>query len=384
MLKKIHVGYLILTIAMSIGLYYLSILIYPANNANLAARLVLVGAVAISVTTVLANLRTILEPTTSLQEKALTKDSQRALHQIIHPPVNFTGREKELCEFIDAWKSGKHIGLAIFGMGGCGKTALALKLSNQIKKSYPDGGLYFDLQGFSEQQPVNPASVMRTIIQTLEPTVKLPARDEEVRGVYVSIMSSKRVLLVLDNTTGQEQVEKMCLPENTFVIITSRNHFSMPGIYTHNLSALDDKNSEKLLLSLSPRIDNSAPDLALKCGYLPYALCLAGKTLAEYPNIEVPFYLEKLKQESARLPLIEAPLKISYDLLPARLQSHWRLLGVFPSSFDIQAAMNVVKKSEETTLDEISLLVRLSLVDWIQIRNRYQLHDLARVFAKSD
>jgi len=59
------------------------------------------------------------------------------LHELPSPPGDFTGRENEIAELSAELEQGGITISALHGLGGIGKTALALKLANQIKSQYP-------------------------------------------------------------------------------------------------------------------------------------------------------------------------------------------------------------------------------------------------------
>ena len=74
-----------------------------------------------------------------------------ALHQVPPPPGDFTGRKDELEELLAAIEHGGVTISGLQGLGGIGKTALALKLVEQLKPRYPDAQFYLDLKGASSQ-----------------------------------------------------------------------------------------------------------------------------------------------------------------------------------------------------------------------------------------
>src|SRR4029077_20401310 len=79
---------------------------------------------------------------------------------------------------------------------------------------------------------------------------------------------------------------------------------------------------------------------------------------------------------------VDASLNLSYELLDDERQRLWRLLAVFPGSFDGKAATAIWELDSEATQDGLDELVRISLVDLEEKEARYRLHDLARSFAE--
>jgi hypothetical protein len=74
-----------------------------------------------------------------------------ALHQLARPPADFTGREKEISDLTQAIaRKGVTIS-GLRGLGGVGKTALALMLAEQLTPEYPDAQFYLDLKGMSTE-----------------------------------------------------------------------------------------------------------------------------------------------------------------------------------------------------------------------------------------
>ena len=100
-------------------------------------------------------------------------------------------------------------------------------------------------------------------------------------------------------------------------------------------------------------------------------------------------YRQRLAEEQNRPKLlaagnesVEASISLSYGMLDAEAQKRWRMLGVFPETFDGAAAAAVwsaEKNSAEDTLGGV--LTQYSMLEWNEKARRYRLHDLMRDFA---
>jgi len=310
-------------------------------------------------------------------------------NQIPPPPRDFKGREDEISDILTNFEKGATI-TGLRGMGGIGKTALALVLADKIKSQFPDGQIFVDMRGTSnnpELPPLTPEEAMTQVIRAYQPADRLPENPNELRGLYHSVLAGKRVLLLLDNAGSREQVQPLIPPNGSFLLITSRIKFALPGLAEKDLDILPPDKACELLLEIAPRIDSRAKGLAERCGYLPIALRNAASAIAEKRDLSVPEYERRLTDKMALLELVEGSFSLSYDLLTPGRKKQWRRLSVFPEDFDRNAATAVLKMYPDASDDALSDLVRWSLVDFIPITDseegRYKLHDLARLFAES-
>ena len=79
---------------------------------------------------------------------------------------------------------------------------------------------------------------------------------------------------------------------------------------------------------------------------------------------------------------VAASLRLSYELLSASQQEHWRTLSVFPVTFDEAAAAAVWDIKAGAANEVLSELIKFSLMEFDHQKQRYHLHDLAREFAR--
>jgi transcriptional regulator with XRE-family HTH domain/tetratricopeptide (TPR) repeat protein len=313
-----------------------------------------------------------------------------AVHQLPRPPRNFTGRAREIAELTAQFDARGATISAIQGMGGIGKTALALVIAERWSERFPDGQFYLDLKGASD--PMTASEAMLHVIRSIDPGRPLPKTEAEVASAYRSTLSGKRALLLMDNAAGREQVEPLLPPEGSALLVTSRQRFALPGLAALALSPLPPDESRALLGTLAPHASAVGAELARLCGGLPLALSLAGRALAERPDVDPAEYAARLADDSGRLRQldltesqggVQASFELSYGMLEAEQQRGLCALGVFPQHFDRAAAAAVWDIAQDAVDARIGALLRLHLLesDGAGQAARYRLHDLVRLFA---
>ncbi|MDD2756149.1 MAG: NB-ARC domain-containing protein [Methanothrix sp.] len=309
-------------------------------------------------------------------------------YQIRQPPADFTGREEDIAEILASFDQGATI-IGLRGMGGVGKTALALVLAEMLKSRFPDGQIFLKLDGLSKN-PLNPAEAMSKVIQAFRGfEERLPEDQDDLQVLYNSVLAEKLVLILLDNAADGMQVEPLIPPKGCVLLITSRKKFLLPGMpMPFFLDIMKPFDAGNFLLKICPRISNHSEELAELCGHLPLALRAAASLLAVKSDLNPSNYLAELRSERTRLKKIgkegvdldvEASLNLSYIHLTAKTARVFRQLSVFPSDFDSQAEEFVCQDENHLNLSE---LVTWSLMEFLEA-GRYRLHDLVRVFACS-
>jgi tetratricopeptide (TPR) repeat protein len=357
---------------------------------------------------------------------AIASSSILPLHTTRPPVLDFTGRSEELRELVaHLSRDGATAAISgIRGMGGIGKTELALAVAQALVDRYPDACLMFELQ--PGNTALTPEALLGTIIHAFQPELRLPDGLAELQGLYRSMFAGKRGLLLLDNAAGPEQVRPLLPPPTGWgVLVTSRSRFPLPGALLHDLELLPLADAVALLhlmLSAGGRHDLTGADgspglaadlvsLAERCGHLPLALRLAAGFLTTYIDWSLPDYLAAL--DRARLAHLTAPgeasvqavMGLSVDRLRTTdvlLAQRWAQLAVFHAPFDRMAAAAVwgqlgdapaevvrawpelVPLTEEETRQALSALVQQSLVDYDASARLYELHDLLRECAAAD
>lgn len=311
-----------------------------------------------------------------------------ALHQLRPPVGDFVGREHEIETLINALRHNKRAGISgINGMGGIGKTELALIVAERLTDDYPDAQLFINLQG-TDSNPRAPGQVMEICIRAfLGPETRLPEDLDHLSQLYRNQLNGKRVLLLLDNAADSGQVRPLLPPSGSALLVTSRHAITLPGMTRFTLSPLTDKEAQELLLEIAPAAESAAEKICALCGNLPLAIRAAGSLLAITPDLDPVEYAGQLEDERNRLDRIgsegvDIDVAASFNLSYARLTPEsarvFRLLSVFPGTFDALAAERVCSDKDHV---QLSNLVRRSLVLYESSMKRYRLHDLAWLFA---
>lgn len=313
---------------------------------------------------------------------AFSSATDTALHQLPPPPRDFTGRSGDLSELAAALEQGRTNIIGLHGMGGVGKTAVALKLAESLTARCPDAQFYLDLKG-AGPEPLPAGDAMLHVLRSCNPAAAIPRSKSELQSKYLSALHDRRALLLLDNVSGPEQIEPLVPPANCLLIITSRRRFHIPGLFARSLDSLPPGDACALLLAIAPRIGSRADEVAALCGHLPLALRHAAGMLAVRADLSVGDYVQRLTRVQKRLEPVIGPLSLSYESLSQEMQSLWRSLAVFPDLFDAGAAASVWGRELEATQDMLGELFKHSLIEWNETAARYRLHDLSRLFAES-
>ncbi len=200
---------------------------------------------------------------------------------------HFVGRAHELARLTEmlATRPGEPVLIsAINGIGGVGKTALALRWAHQVADRFPDGQLYVDLRGFDQRiEHVAAATAARDFLLALGvKTGDIPQSEDAVFALYRSVLAERRVLLVLDNARDVDQIRPL-LPggATNLVLITSRNQLrglvAREGVRPVALDVLDEQGGLDLLTERigAARVaaePEAAARLVAQCAGLPLAL----------------------------------------------------------------------------------------------------------------
>jgi tetratricopeptide (TPR) repeat protein len=302
----------------------------------------------------------------------------------IPSPKGFIGREVELAALRQAKTDGKP-SFVLHGIGGVGKTDLALKFIEEIKADY-SAHIRVDMFGLSDK-PTTANDAKLEVIRMFKPDVPANLEDKDINNLYISLLNQHKTILFFDNAKDREQVEPLN-NASAFVVITSRATFNVSSGFSLPVEPMSETDARKLLYEITndeARYDGQADALAYLAGYLPMALLPLGSLLAEYDTLEAVDLVAKYKDRKERLQLADpnrenltvmASFDLSYERLSEELQTCWRKLAVFPADFDLEAMQAVWQIEDGKTIS--GELVKKHLLEFNKDTKRFHLHDLSR------
>jgi tetratricopeptide (TPR) repeat protein len=327
-----------------------------------------------------------------------TESAVAAVHTLPADNISFTGRSAELSRIPAAAAPGGAAGIVtIDGMAGVGKTSFAVHVAHQIAAGFPDGQFFIRLHGHTPgQPPTEPAAALAALLGNLGISAQqIPPGIEERAGLWRDRMAGKRVLLVLDDATGSDQIRPL-LPgtAGTLVLITSRRRLTaLPEALAITLGILEPAEAARLLVLLAGRDGLEASDTSVSavvrlCGYLPLAISLTAGNLKHHPAWTVTDLVDDLDSAKNRIVAIRAEdvsvaaaFDLSYRELSDSQKRLFRRLGLVPGP-DIDAFA-------AAALDDQELVTASRLLDDLYVahlvdepaRGRYRMHDLIREHA---
>ncbi|MFE6892486.1 BTAD domain-containing putative transcriptional regulator [Streptomyces sp. NPDC057694] len=308
------------------------------------------------------------------------------------------GRESELALLTEPTASDGVAVVAVDGPAGVGKTALVVRAAHRVRSRFPDGCLFMDLQAHSTaRQRLAPQRVLRRLLRSVgADDSDVPNDLDELAAMWRSVTSSLKLLLVLDDALGIQQIGPL-LPAGpgSAVIVASRQRLSaLDADRRVTLETLCADDAASLLRHIvgGRRADQepgAIQELARLCAGLPLALRIAGTRLQTRPAWTLAYLVERMGDDETRLGelsagdrSVEAAFRLSYDQLAPAQRRAFRAVGLAPTvEFDLRtpaAMLGWSPRSAERVMEE---LVDTSLVQ--QPRpGRYRLHDLVRVHAR--
>ncbi|MFV2194861.1 BTAD domain-containing putative transcriptional regulator [Nocardiopsis sp. LOL_012] len=318
------------------------------------------------------------------------------------PPL-LTGREEKLDALDPERGPGASPITVVSGMGGVGKTSLALWWAHDRLDRFPDGQLYVNLHGFDPSTPATqPHDAIHDCLSALGVDRKaVPAGAEARVGLYRSLIAGKRMLVLLDDARDAEQVRPL-LPgtPSCTVVITSRDRLNglvaTEGAHPLTLGPLTRDEAHELLAARLGRRrvlrEPEAVETVIECcERLPLALAIAAAHAAGAPDVPLAELASELQEAETRLDVLDtgelgtsvrSVFDASHRALPAPAARLLGLLGLAPGlDIGLHAVAALAGLTPARTRTVLRTLQSAHLVQQ-PLPGRYALHDLVRLYAR--
>jgi predicted ATPase/class 3 adenylate cyclase/DNA-binding NarL/FixJ family response regulator len=317
---------------------------------------------------------------------------------------SFIGRDTEVDSVAELTRSQRLVTLT--GVGGVGKTRLALEVGAELDGDFDDGVWIVELAGISDPDAV-PAA-LATVLGIA------PRRDLPLIEIVANTLAGRRMLLIVDNcehlrSSASAAIETILQRSgHTRVLATSREALGIAGESVTTVPPLateGGENSDAVTLFVE-RARSARPDFQLQDAQsaaavtqicetvdgLPLGIELAAARMAAMSASEVRDRLAdrfRLLQGNAPGPERQLTLRHavewSYDLLTDDERSLLRTASVFAGGFDLSSMCAVIDDADDIdVLRHLDSLVRKSLVvaDHTAPTTRYALYETIRQFAE--
>jgi DNA-binding SARP family transcriptional activator len=225
---------------------------------------------------------------------------------------DFTGRRQSLLHLasllMPEWKTGDHRAAAITGIGGAGKTQLAVEFCYRYGRFFPGGVFWLNFaEGENVAEEVAQIGGERGMGLYSEAD-GLPQLDRVGRVLRAWQEPIPR-LLIFDNCEEQELLTQwLPVTGGCSVLLTSRRALWSRELQVAewSLPVLDAGESVSLLQNLVPGLESEdAARMAAELGNLPLALHLAGSFLRKYREVTAERYLAQLRDKNLAHPSLQ-------------------------------------------------------------------------------
>ncbi|OJZ70394.1 adenylate/guanylate cyclase domain-containing protein [Mycobacterium paraffinicum] len=320
------------------------------------------------------------------------------------PATTIIGRESDIVEVQTALKA--HRLVTLTGVGGVGKTRLALEVASRLANDFADGAFLIELATIGDPAAVpDAAAAVLGIIQ--QPEMSL------ADSIAMALAGRSR-LLVFDNCehvldAAAELIEKILEHSATVTILaTSREGMSLGDEQLWTVPSLDHgrglaspaatlfiERAQGFARGVSlTRGDDAAAviEICRRLDGIPLAIELAASRMVSMSPTELRDRLDDRfrllvgsRRGLERHQTLRHMVQWSYDLLHDSEKALLQRCSVFAGGFGLPAACAVTGSGDDlTTLDLLHALVRKSLLvaDRSASRTRFSMLETVRQFAE--
>ena len=316
--------------------------------------------------------------------------------------TTFIGRELELAELAEVVKA--HQLVTLTGVGGVGKTRLALEVASELSDNFADGVWIIELAAVAD-----PAAVPEAVAAVLGITQQ---HGLSVAESVAAALEGRERLLIFDNCehvldAAADMIDAILSHSSTVKILaTSREGLRLADEQLWPVPSLDvrsgiDSASAALFVerarAVAPAFSmaedaDAVAEICRRLDGIPLAIELAASRLQSMTVSEVRDRLDNRfrllvgsRRGLERHQTLRHAVQWSYELLDDAEKSLLRICSVFAGGFDLDSACAVSGSSDDfATLDLLDALTRKSLLvaDRSSARTRFSMLETIRQFAE--
>ncbi|MER7773182.1 CRISPR-associated helicase Cas3' [Kitasatospora sp. NPDC096140] len=349
---------------------------------------------------VLAGDPTLLEPAKAPHPTGpVTSSALRPPAQLPADVADFTGNDVMVDDLGEALRGASGLAVQVqvlCGIGGVGKTTLAVHVAHSVRSDFPDGQLYADLRG-TGTNPADPAAVLGDFLYALG-VQEAPDSLEQRAALFRSMLADRRMLVVLDNARDVKQVRPL-IPgvSGSAVLVTSRSRLvGVAGASVWDVEEMTPRDALALFTTIvgEARVTaepEAAVEVVVACGFLPLAVRIAAARLASRPRWSVADLTRRLADQRRRLDELQfgglavgTTMGLGYDQLSSEEARAFRLLSLIDTpDLPLPAVAALLGVDEDRAEDLAESLVEANMLE-AHTPGRYRLHDLLRLYAQGE
>ncbi|GAA5199740.1 BTAD domain-containing putative transcriptional regulator [Rugosimonospora acidiphila] len=292
--------------------------------------------------------------------------------------------------------------VAVSGLGGIGKTTLAVHCGHLLDADFPGGQLYVNMRGFDPSGAcVKPQDALRSFLTALGVSERDQPQDLDAQvALYRSMIAGRQIIVVIDNVRDSQHARPL-LPgtPGCAAIVTSRDALTglivAEGALPVVLNLLSRAEAEVMLEQrLGARRVATEPgavdEIIAYCVGVPLALAIFSARAATHPQFALGQLSAELAEASHRLDSfgrtdgdndLRAVFSWSYDLLGDSSARLFRLLAIHPGpAFGATTAASLMAVDTRTGAELLGELGRANLLIEYE-PGRFRMHDLVRAYS---
>jgi len=303
-----------------------------------------------------ANIESVVVPVPQITEP---KRASLFLVPFSHNP-DFVGREADLATLHEMLQQGNSpVGIrptVLVGLGGIGKTQLAVEYAHAHRDDYP-GGIFW-------LNAINSLLIeFSDLAEKLEMADREMPRDKAARKVCDYLDSHSDALVIFDNVLEPSELNLPFSPDlvpanlRCRTLFTTRQRDLPRNFQSFEVKVLPEMAAMCLLLRSRPEVlEEHHPEwgwariVCASLGWLPLALELAAAYLGAYPEVSITGYLERLRTEGSLETVDESEVR-AVDL-PTRVEEILKAAAAGNLEIKHQVAVSATLQTQWNRLDD--------------------------------